>query len=637
MKKIKKGMSAMPRKVVAGLSLSAVLLSSTAFADPLPFFDTIPGGRTYFDTRVNDANGTLYTHSLSGLSSGNSWTLPDFTITATNSANRSVSNALSNFGGALTGTPGGQAINMTANGTTGSGLTFSFNRAINGFGLDLDDWATCCMPSGLYISFDGGAPILVGEALTGTDNPGTAAGHGAKTFIGAIDDSGTFTTITFYGTGNGDVLNAGGIIRYALVPLGSISNPGNSGYVTGTVNTPVQGLASYFKANEGSGPRQIVSNYLDTLDTPRVVEALKTIYPVNTSVTSQTMLSSSGQTSNVLIEKVGTVLGSNMGSPMMGFADGSFNTSTWLFGEGNGGGAVQGGEMDAMYSLAASPYKKFNMGEQAVWFQGVGATADGDATQETMGYDTVSRGFVGGYEMALDQNHLVGVLASNFWSDVKMDNNAGKTEAKNYNLGLYGQKLIDETKLTAVVSGGYGDYESERRINLGGIAANPQSDYNGWSASASLSASHLFTHNTIQIEPFAQLSYTHVWTEGYDETGGGAFNMSVSSDKFSTAGAKIGVNVQNDFDVKGRKLTVGVKPYIGNQWELEEASNKTNLVGSNSATTINGRDLTTFEVGAAVQIAYDVSDNTTLKFGSDFSRDKYEERYVGFVGVGFKF
>ncbi len=615
--------------------MSALLLSSAAYADPLPFFDTIPGGRAYFDSRVNDANGTLYTLALTGLSGGNSWDMGDFTIAATNNANRTISTSgLNNFSGLLSGTPGGNAINMTANGTMGAGLTFTFDNAINGFGLDLDDWATCCFPSGLYISFDGGAPILVGEATQGSDNPGIAAGHGAKTFIGAIDDSATFTTITFYGTGNGDVLNAGGIIRYALVPLGSISNPSN--YVQSTANTPVQGLASYFKDNEGTGPRQTVSAYLDTLSEKDVVQALKTIYPVNTSVTGQTMLSSSGQTSNVLIEKVGTVLGSTMSTPM-GFTDGTFNASAWLFGDQNKTGAGVSGDTDALYALAASPYKKFNMGEQAVWFQGVGAGANGEATDETLGYDTVSRGFVGGYEMALDQNHLVGFLASNFWSDVDLDDNAGKTEARNYNVGVYGQKLIDVTKLTAVMSGGYGDYESERRIDLGGIVENPQSEYGGWSASASLSASHLFTHNTVQIEPFAQFSYTHVWTEGYDETGGGAFNMSVSSDKFSTAGAKIGVNVQNDYTINDRKLTVGIKPYIGKQWELEGASNETSLVGSGSATTVNGRDLSTFEVGAAMQMSYDVSDNTTLKFGADLSRDRYEERYVGFAGVGIKF
>lgn len=629
-----KRISGWSARTVVGLSISALLLSSTSHADPLPFFDTIPGGRAYFDQRVNDASGTLYTHALSGLADNtNSWALPDFTITATNGNSRTVSpNNLNNFTGTLTGVPGGDAINMSASTIqgAGAGLTFTFNNPINGFGLDLDDWATCCFPSGLYISFDGGAPILVGSAASGADNPGQADDY--RTFVGAIDDAGTFTTITFYGTGDGDALYAGGIIRYAIVPLGSIS--GN--FVNTAQVTSVKGLASHFKDNEQPGPRQTVSEHLNTLNKSQVVQALKTIYPVNTSVTSQTMLSSSGQTSNVLIEKVGTVLGSTMSAPVMGFSGDNMNVSNWLFGDApaSNEGSFSG---DPVMALASSSYKKFTMGEQAVWVQGVGAIADGEATDETLGYDTLSRGFVSGYETALDENHLIGVLASYFWSDIELDGDAGDTKADNYNLGIYGQKLIDQTKLTAVVSGGYGAYESQRRIDVGGVTATPEADYEGYSASASLSASHLFTHGTVKVEPFVQATYTHVWTNGYQETGGGAFNMDVSDDQFSTVGAKIGVNLQDEYTVADRKLTLDIKPYIGHQWELQGASNETSLVGANNTTTVNGRDLSTFEVGASMQLAYDVADNTKLKFGLDLSRDQYEERAVGFIGAGIKF
>lgn len=628
------------RYAVLGLSIFSILAPCrAALADPLPFFDTIPDGRSYFDSRVTGANGSLYSYSLSGLANNtNSWALPDFTITSTNSASRGVSTSvLNNFSGPLSGTPGGDAISMTADGTTGSGLTWTFANAINGFGVDLQGWATCCHPSGLYVSFDGGAPILVGSANSRSDNPGFAAGQGDTTFIGAIDDTGTFTTVTFYGLASGDVMNAGGIIRYALVPLGAISG-GGSGYVTTTQGTAVQEYASYFKSNEGSpgSERQIVSAYLDTLDEKQAAEALKTIFPVNTSVTSQSMMSSTGQTSSVLMDKVGTVLGSTMAAPM-NFVGGSFDPSAWLFGDSKSSANAASGESDLAMALASSPYKKFTTGEQAVWFQGVGAYADGDSTSGTLGYETTSAGVVGGYEFAIDSDHLVGIVASNFWSDVDLDDNAGETDARNYNLGLYGQKLLGETKLTAVVTGGYGDYDSTRNIDLGGITANPEADYNGWSASTSVSVSHLFTHDGIKIEPFAQGSYTHVWTESYSETNGGAFNMDVSSDKFSSAGAKIGVNVENEYMVYDRKLVIGAKPYVGKQWEIEAASNTTRVAGAANETTINGRSLTTFDIGVTLQAAYDIDDSTTLKLGTDLSRDKYEDRAVGFVGVGVKF
>lgn len=601
--------------------------SAAAHAAPVTFFDTIPDGRIDFDQRVLGANGTFYTNALTGLTGNSTWDLGDFSISATNNQTRTISTALLNPPGGLLG---GQAINMTADGSTASGLTFTFDTAINGFGIELDDWATCCYPSSLYISFDGGTPILIGTAQNGNDNPGTAASHGAKTFIGTIDDSGTFTTITFYGTGNGDVLNAGGIIRYAFVPLGSLSG----GYTQVVEGTPSSGYANYLDQYDDSGVLQIVANHLNNASPEEVAQALKTIIPVNTSVTSQTMLSSSGQTSNVLLEKVGTVLG-NL-SPVGGLG---FNNSNIALGLNEGFNPfedhVKSGDPIAM--LSSSPYKKFQTDSHAVWLQGVAAGANGSSTSTTMGYDTFSRGVVGGYEFIPQENILVGVLASAFRSDIDVDNDAGKTKAGNYNVGLYGQKIYGATKLIGIASFGYGDFESERRIDIGGITAAPEADYNGYSGSVALGLSRLYEHNQYKIEPFVTTSYTAVKTDGYTEEGGGAFNMDVSDDRFSTASVRMGVTVQHDTKLAEKDLALKIKPYISQQWELEKADNDVRFVGAGSATTVTGRDLTVFETGIAGEVNYSLSDSSSLKIGADLSRDKYEQRYITYVGVGFKF
>ena len=124
----------------------------------------------------------------------------------------------------------------------GSGLTFSFSSLVNAFGFEIGDWATCCtnstrpqiiadtygvstLGSGLWIAFDGGTATLPANAVTRTDNPGINAGLGYTNFIGAIDDTGFFSSITFFGDGFGEVLYAGGSLRFASVPQGSVTNP----------------------------------------------------------------------------------------------------------------------------------------------------------------------------------------------------------------------------------------------------------------------------------------------------------------------------------------------------------------------------------------------------------------------------
>lgn len=121
----------------------------------------------------------------------------------------------------------------------GSGLTFTFSSPVNAFGFEIGDWATCCtggtrpaaiqstysvpaQGSGLWIAFDGGAATLPANALTATDNPGYAAAQSFTNFIGAIDSSGFFSKVTFFGDGFGEFLVAGGTLRFASVPKGSV-------------------------------------------------------------------------------------------------------------------------------------------------------------------------------------------------------------------------------------------------------------------------------------------------------------------------------------------------------------------------------------------------------------------------------
>ena len=120
-----------------------------------------------------------------------------------------------------------------------SGLTFTFSSAVNAFGFEIGDWATCCFSnirsaavqsaygvpatgSGLWIAFNGGAATLPANATTASDNPGIPAQGSFTNFIGAVDASSTFTSVTFWGDGEGEFLVAGGTLRFATVAIGSI-------------------------------------------------------------------------------------------------------------------------------------------------------------------------------------------------------------------------------------------------------------------------------------------------------------------------------------------------------------------------------------------------------------------------------
>jgi len=204
---------------------TSMLFASSAYAVPVTFFDTITAGQASFNSTVTGTGATVTTDTLSGLTSGSSWDMGDYTISNTDGTSTSV------YSASTDGSTGQMlGINPISPGPQ-SGITFTFDNPINALGFEVGDWATCCyLPSDLFISFDGGATQLVGSASSASDNPTYAAqGNswtgGSTIFIGAIDDTSTFTQVLFYGTGFGEFLTAGGTIHYSTVDLNSVPDP----------------------------------------------------------------------------------------------------------------------------------------------------------------------------------------------------------------------------------------------------------------------------------------------------------------------------------------------------------------------------------------------------------------------------
>jgi hypothetical protein len=206
------------RSVIAAAALGIVATASQATIATV--FDAVPAGTAAFQQTVSATGATAHSDRLVGLSGGTSISRGDYTIS------KPTGNALwTTTYGNLTGDvvsidPSGSGSDPL--GYRASGIRFSFNTAVNAIGFEVGDWGTCCQPSALYISFDGGAPIRVGLS----EQYGDVFYNGlSEVFVAAFDDSGAFSTVDFWGDGVGEVLVAGGTIRYALLDEGSLEVP----------------------------------------------------------------------------------------------------------------------------------------------------------------------------------------------------------------------------------------------------------------------------------------------------------------------------------------------------------------------------------------------------------------------------
>lgn len=225
------------KKIVALLSLAVAASSANAtIATVYNDFDT---GLANFNSTVSGAGSTATHDVWSTQLSGTSVDRGDYTVyRANNSSMSSGIYTLSNsspsrqtsgymvsidpFGD---GTDSGHGTNNGL-GSKGSGLVLDFGakgKSVNAIGFEVGDWATCCQISDLYISFDNNAPIRVGHSSVFGD--GFLTNGGAGVFVAAFDDVATFSKVTFWGDGWGEVLNMGGTIHYASLQKGSLQVP----------------------------------------------------------------------------------------------------------------------------------------------------------------------------------------------------------------------------------------------------------------------------------------------------------------------------------------------------------------------------------------------------------------------------
>lgn len=207
--------------------LLAATMAGPAGAVPAIFHDDLVDGPASFDAAVQGTGAAVQTLTLKFLADGaRSFALPGVLIEATDGRGRPVDDDYADLRrtghvGAMTGWSIGIVPNEP---TAGSGLTFSFEQPVNAFGLEVGDWATCCFQSSLYIAFDGGATRLVARAEAASDNPGFVRYGQHTNFVGAIDGAGSFSRVTLFGDGVGEYLVAGGTLRWASVPVGTVTD-----------------------------------------------------------------------------------------------------------------------------------------------------------------------------------------------------------------------------------------------------------------------------------------------------------------------------------------------------------------------------------------------------------------------------
>ncbi len=471
------------RRTVVLLFLSGC--SASAAAATNVFYHDLATGRSTFDTLITGLGGTVSTDKLSGMTSGvDTWVRTDFTITA--SSTRSVSTP---FTGSSVPDNDGQGISMTAatlgtnppGSLSASGLDFTFNSAVNAFAVELNDWATCCYPTRLYISFDDGPAILVGEAFSSGDNPGYS--DGINTFIGAIDDSDTFSKVTFWGeAAGGDVLYGGGIIRWSLLPIGALEGISVYDSAVALSNTPAYGAAVVID------------------DTPDLQQLF-----------TDAGLSTDREVSDGVTQTLPLLVGSST-VPTLNALSG-INKVIQARLEINQG-------MSSGDDFSEDRY---------LWMKPFGSWIEHENRNQVFGFDANTWGLIMGADTAASDSVRLGLAIAYARSDVDSKSAPAPhdIDIDMYQILGYGSRDLGEnTELNFQLGFGYNRNDGNRTIAFTNTVAH--SSYNSYTAHLGIGLAHAYQIND-NNRVFAALraDYTRIEDESYMESGAGLLNLSV--------------------------------------------------------------------------------------------------------------
>ncbi|MCG8610993.1 MAG: autotransporter outer membrane beta-barrel domain-containing protein [Pseudomonadales bacterium] len=216
-------------------------------------------------------------------------------------------------------------------------------------------------------------------------------------------------------------------------------------------------------------------------------------------------------------------------------------------------------------------------GKLGVFVTGQIATGERDETALQTGYDLDSIGITAGLDYRVTPQAVVGAAFG--WTDTEAEytDNNGKQDIDGLDLTLYGAYTIDALYFDAAISFGQHDYESQRRVAYAGgeVDTVPTATTEGDLLNGYLAAGYQVAQNQWLVSTYAQLHYTDIDIDAFEEFGGTdqSINMSVAEQNIESLQTVLGTQVEINISASWGVLI----PYVKADWhhEFEDESRTT--------------------------------------------------------------
>ncbi|MDH7792568.1 autotransporter domain-containing protein [Ochrobactrum sp. AN78] len=182
----------------------------------------------------------------------------------------------------------------------------------------------------------------------------------------------------------------------------------------------------------------------------------------------------------------------------------------------------------------------------AAWGQALGSWGRFKGDDNTAAFDTSTGGFVTGFDTQLGDTSRLGLVAGYSHLSMHAKDRSSSASAQNLHLGVYGGSQFDAISLRAGAAYSFSALETSRYVGIPGLTDVHDADYNASTLQLFGELGYRINTSFAVFEPFANLAYVNLHTDGFSETGGAAA-LKADSNSTHTTFTTIGLRSSSDF------------------------------------------------------------------------------------------
>ena len=255
------------------------------------------------------------------------------------------------------------------------------------------------------------------------------------------------------------------------------------------------------------------------------------------------------------------------------------------------------------------------------WMQSYGSHTDWRSDGNAATTERSANGFVLGGDGEVSNDVYLGFQAGYGHGSIGVSERSSSGNQESYTLGAYAEAQGDQFTLRGGIAHSWHELSTLRSVNFSGFTDEVSSDYSARTAQAYLElVADLFTPDA-HFEPFANIAYVNLNTEGFSESGGAAA-LAATDAKDHAAFSSVGLRGGKQIDFGDMEATISTSLAWRHAFADTPSATHGFIAGGDRFTVYGvpiAKDTFVFDAGLVAQLS------TNATFGLS---------YVGQVGSG---